>query len=72
MGIAELGCAPLRVHIVRHGEYWEGKRTSCLVTYKTYQQAYAAVAEIDGMEVTMLADVPLECELLFGGEHFCS
>ena len=63
MGIAELGHAPCQVYVVRKGEYSEVERTCCLVTYQTAAEAYAAVDDIHGMEVPLLADFPLQCEV---------
>ena len=62
-----MGFPPLQVYICRRGEYWAGKRTSCLVTFRTWDEANRAVDELHGLEVEDLADVPLESEIATGG-----
>ena len=65
--LSEMGFPPLQVYVCRRGEYWPGKRTSCLVTFGTWDEANRAVDELHGLEVEDLADVPLESEIATGG-----
>ena len=55
-----------RFTFVGKGEYWAGKRTSCLVTFRTWDEANWAVDELHGLEAEELADVPLEVEIATG------
>ena len=65
--LCRMGLPPHQVYICRKGEYWEGKKTSCLVTYRTWDEAYRAISEIHGLEVQELSEVPLESEVATGG-----
>ena len=61
--LCQMGFPPLQVYVCRRGEYWPGKRTSCLVTFQTWDATFRAFNELRGLEVHELADVPLEIEI---------
>lgn len=65
--LCNMNLAPHQVYMCRKGEYWEGKKTSCLVTYRTWPEAFRAFNDIEGLEVMELSDVPLETEIATAG-----
>ena len=65
--LVQIGFPPVQVYICRTGDHYPGKKTSCLVTFETWDAAYRAIDELRGLEVDELADVPLESEISTGG-----